>query len=102
MRHLYSDNVESNVQFLGERARELSDQEVERARSLDAKSAAIVAGSVALIGAGAAFVTRLDGVGGGTGATDLWGLELVIALAGLMTAAGLAVGALAPRVARSA
>jgi hypothetical protein len=97
----YTDRVISNVAFLGARARELADQEVDRARSLDTKAGAIVAGSVALVGASVAFVTRLAGLDGGTGAKTLWAVELFFVLAGLLIAGSFAVWALVPRVIRS-
>ena len=97
----YSDNVAANVEFLGDRARGLADQEMERARSLDTKAAGIVAASVALSGAGAAFVTRLAEVDAGSGARTLWAIELIAALVAAILAGGLAAWAIAPRVSRS-
>lgn len=97
----YSESVISNVEFLGSRARELSDQEIERGRSLDTKAGAIVAASVALIGASVAFIARLADLDGGSGAKTLWAVELITALIALLCAGGLAVWALAPRVVRS-
>lgn len=97
----YSDNVADNVGFLGDRARELADQEMERARSLDTKAGAIIAASVALSGAGAAFVTRLVEIDAGSGAKTLWAVELIAALGTALLAGGLAVRAIAPRVTRS-
>jgi hypothetical protein len=97
----YSDNVVANVRFLGDRARELAAQEVERARSLDTKAGAVIAASIALSGAGAAFVTRLAEVDAGSGAKTLWAVELIAALVAALLAGGLAVRAIAPRVSRS-
>lgn len=97
----YSDNVAANVGFLGDRARELADQEMERARSLDTKAGAIVAAGVGLIGVGVAFVTRLSEVDAGSGAKTLWAVELIMALLAALVAGGLAVWAIAPRVSRS-
>ena len=95
------DNVAGNVGFLGDRARELADQEMDRARSLDTKAGAIVAASVALCGAGAAFVTRLAEFDAGPGAKTLWAVELIATLAAALLAGGLGVRAIAPRVSRS-
>lgn len=97
----YSDNVAANVGFLGDRARGLADQEMERARSLDTKAGAIVAASVALCAAGAAFAARLAEVDAGSGAKTLWVVELIAALVAALLAGGLAVWAIAPRVSRS-
>jgi hypothetical protein len=97
----YSDTVSKNVVFLGSRARELAEQEVERARSLDTKTGAIVAASVALIGASVAFISRLADLDGGSGAKTLWAAELIVALIGLLIAGALGVWALVPRVTRS-
>jgi hypothetical protein len=97
----YTDRVIANVAFLGDRARELADQEVDRARSLDTKAGAIVAASVALVGASVAFVTRLADLDGGTGAKTLWAVELFSVLVGLLAAGSFAVWALVPRVIRS-
>jgi hypothetical protein len=96
-----SDNVAANVEFLGDRARELADQEMERARSLDTKAGAIVAVTVALCGAGAAFVTRLAEVDAGSGAKTLWAAELIATLVAALLGGGLAVWAITPRVSRS-
>jgi hypothetical protein len=98
---IYSEQVIANVEFLGSRARELTDQEIERARSLDTKAGAIVAASVALVGASVAFIARLADLDGGAGAKTLWAIELIVALIALLFAGGLAVWALAPRVIRS-
>ena len=72
----YSDNIVANVAFLGDRARELAEQEVERAGTLDTKAAGVVAASVALIAAGAGFASGLQGLDGGEGAKTLWAVEL--------------------------
>jgi hypothetical protein len=98
----YSDNVRVNVDFLGERARELSQQEVDRARALDTKAGAMVAGCIALGAASVAFVIRLAALDGGTGAKTLWAVEVIGGLAALLFAGALAVGALSPRAVRSA
>jgi hypothetical protein len=97
----YSHNASDNVGFLGDRARELAGEEMARARSLDAKAAGITAASIALCGAGAAFVTRFAEVDGGSGAKALWAIELIAALVAALTAGGLSVWAIAPRVSRS-
>jgi hypothetical protein len=97
----YSDNVVANLDFLGDRAREMVDQEMDRARSLDTKAAAIIAASVALGAAGTALVTRLAELDAGADAKTLWAVELIAALVAALLAGGLAVRSIAPRVSRS-
>lgn len=97
----YSDEVEANVRFFGDRARELADQEVERARALDTKAGALVAGCVALLGASVVFATRLSEIPGGQGAKSLWAAELVAVLLALFGAGGLAAWAFAPKAFRA-
>ena len=98
----YSLENIANVEFLGDRARELADQEIERARALDTKAAGLLAGALVLISAGAALVARLSDLRGGSGAKTLWVAELGTALT-LMLAAGLfAVLAIRPRAFRTA
>jgi hypothetical protein len=55
----FSARVSENAEFLGDRASRLADQEIERARALDTKAGGIVAGSIALIAAGAAFASKI-------------------------------------------
>lgn len=98
----YSKEVIDNVEFLGDRARQLTDQEIERARALDTKAAGIVAGSVALIAAGAGFAARFDDLEAGEGAKALWTVELGMALVFLLVAGALAVWAIAPKPYRTA
>lgn len=98
----YSENVSHNVDFLGDRARDLAADELDRSKTLDAKATALIAGCVALIAAGAAFASRLADVPGGEGAKLAWAIELAAALALIFVAAGLAVWALVPKAVRSA
>jgi hypothetical protein len=98
----YSEKVVANTAFYGERAREVVDQEIDRAKSLDTKAGAVIAACVALIGACAALVlgfAKLEGPG--SGARALWAVEIGICLVALFVAAGYAVWALAPKVVRS-
>lgn len=97
-----SAKIAANVEFLGSRARELAEQEVERARSLDAKAGAIVVASVALGAASVAFIARLAALDGGTGAKALWAVEVAVGLAALLLGGALAVSSLLPRAVRSA
>lgn len=97
----YSDSVIRNAEFLGERARDLAAQEVERGRGLDTKSAGMVAVSVALVAAAASFASGLGDLSGGSGAKTLWAVELGVASVALLVAGGLAVWAIAPRVVRT-
>jgi hypothetical protein len=96
----YSDAVVANVTFLGDRARELAEQEVDRARTLDTKAAGMVAASIALIAAGAGFASRLQDLHGGEGAKTLWAVELCASLVFLVIAGGLAVWAITPKAFR--
>ena len=98
----YSDNVTTNVAFLGARAREMAADESDRSKVLDTKAAGVVAASVALTGAGASFAARLAELEGGYGAKLLWTLELGAALVFLLLAGGFAVWALAPKAVRTA
>jgi hypothetical protein len=86
----FSHNVIENVAFLGDRAREMAAEESDRSKVLDTKAAGVVAASVALTGAGAAFAAWLAELEGGSGAKLLWTIELGIALVLLVTAGGLA------------
>jgi hypothetical protein len=97
----YSENVIANTEFLSERAVELADQEIERARALDTKAGGVIAGSVALIAAGAGFANKLEELSGGTGAKTLWAVELSVASALLLVAGALAVWAVTPRAFRT-
>ncbi len=98
----YSDNVAANVEFLGGRARDLGADELDRSKTLDTKATAMVAGCVAVIGAGAAFAARLAEVSGGAPAKTAWAIELTTALVLVFVAAGFAVWALVPKAVRIA
>lgn len=98
----YSQNVVTNTEFFGERAREVVEQEIDRAKSLDTKAAAVIAASVALTGACGVFVLNLAELeGAGSGARTLWAAEIGLSLIALLVAGGLAVWAIAPMVVRS-
>jgi hypothetical protein len=98
----YSENVVANTDFFGERGREIGEQEIDRAKSLDTKSTAIIAGCVALTGACGVFVLNLAALeGAGSGARALWAAEIGVSLLALLVAGGLAVWAIAPMVVRS-
>lgn len=98
----YSENVVANTTFFGERAREVVEQEMDRAKSLDTKAGAIIAACVALTGACAAFALNLAELeGAGSGARALWAAEIAASLVALGVAAGYAVWAIAPMVVRS-
>ena len=68
----YSENVVANTRVYGERAREIVEQEIDRAKSLDTKAGAVIAASVALIGVSVAFVLQLVDQEAGMGARVLW------------------------------
>lgn len=97
----YSENATANTKLFAERAREIVEQEIDRAKSLDTKAGAVIAASVALTAASAAFVLRLGDQSAGTGAKVLWTVEIGVALIALLIAGALAVWALAPMVVRS-
>lgn len=97
----FSSEVAANVEFLGDRARQLADQEIERARALDTKAGGIVAGSIALIAAGAGFAAKIDDLAAGSGAKTLWAAELALTLVLLLLAGAFAVWALTPRAYRT-
>lgn len=98
----YTSTEDANTKFFGERAREVVEQELDRAKSLDTKSGAVVAASVALTGAIAAFVLNLAKLeGAGSGARALWAVEIGLGLVALLVAGGVAVWAIAPMVVRS-
>ncbi len=98
----FSDNVTANVAFLGDRAREMAADESDRSKVLDTKAAGVVAASVALIGAGASFASRLAELQGGSAVKLLWTVELGVALFFLLLSGGFAVWALAPKAVRTA
>jgi hypothetical protein len=97
----YSETVVANTRLFAERAREIVEQEIDRAKSLDTKAGAVIAASVALAGASVAFVLRFADLDAGSGAKTLWAVEIGAALLALLVAGGLAVWALAPMVVRS-
>jgi hypothetical protein len=94
--------IEQNVRFLGERAREIVDQEVDRARGLDTKAAGLIAASLAGLVGGITFAAKLSELHGGTGAKTLWAVSLVLGLVLLIPALGLAVRAILPQAFRIA
>lgn len=98
----YSQNVIENVQFLGDEAAGLADQEIERARGLDTKAAALIAGSLVIVAAGATFASTLAGLHGGSGAKALWAVEFGLALILVMVAGLFGVLAMRPRAFRTA
>jgi hypothetical protein len=98
----YSEDVRTNVEFLGERAREMTADEVDRTKSLDTKATALIAGCVALIAAGASFASRMGELPGGSGAKTAWAIEIAGALGFLLAAAGFAVWAIVPKAVRTA
>jgi hypothetical protein len=97
----YSETVVANTRLFAERAREIVEQEIDRAKSLDTKAGGVVAASVALTGASVAFVLKIADLNAGSGAKTLWAVEIGIALLALLIAGGLAVWALVPMVVRS-
>jgi len=98
----YADEVVANVEFLEARARELADQETDRARGLDGKATALLAVIVALIAASAAFAARMPDLAAGQDLRVLWAAEIGLALLFLLAAGGFAVAAVVPRAARTA
>lgn len=98
----FDPNVEQNVRFLGDRAREIVDQEVERARALDTKAAGLIAATLAGLAGGLTFVTKLPDLQGGSGAKTLWAFLLVLGLALLLPAGAFAVRAILPQAFRIA
>jgi hypothetical protein len=98
---VYSEKVVANTDRFAARAREIVEQEIDRAKSLDTKAGAVIAASVALIAGSAAFVLRLSAQSAGAGAKTLWAVEIGVALVALLLAGALAVWALAPMVVRS-
>lgn len=97
----YTENVVANTRLFAERAREIVEQEIDRAKSLDTKAGATIAASVALTGASVAFVLKFAELDAGSGAKTLWAIEIGVALVALLVAGGFAVWALAPMVVRS-
>jgi hypothetical protein len=98
----YDQQITENVRFLGDRANDLADQEIERARGLDTKAAALIAGSLVIVAAGATFASRLGDVNGGSGAKTLWSIEFGAALLLVLLAGLFAVLAMRPRAFRTA
>lgn len=98
----YHEHVVANVAFLEARARDLADQEIDRARSLDGKATALVAVIVALIAAGVAFAARMPDIPATSGARVLWASQVGAALMLLLAAGGFAVAAVIPRAVRTA
>lgn len=98
----YSEHIAANVEFLGARAREIAADEVDRAKGLDSKATAMIAGSGALIAASAGFAVRVFEIDAGAGAKRLWAVELGVALLFLLAAGAVALFALVPKAVRTA
>ncbi len=96
-----SPEIERNVRFVGDRAREIVEQEVDRARSLDTK-AGLIAASLAGLAGGFTLVPKLTELHGGSGAKTLWAAMLVLGLVLLLPALGFAVRAILPQAFRIA
>ena len=94
--------IEPNVRFLGERAREIVEQEVDRSRGLDQKAAGLIAAGLAGLAAGFTFALKLSELHGGSGAKILWAIALVGSLVLLLPALGFAVRAILPQAFRIA
>jgi hypothetical protein len=92
----FSRAVEQNTNFLGARAREIVDQEIDRARALDTKAAGLLAGVLAGLAGGVTLATKLADLQGGQGAKLLWASTLVLGMLGLLISGGLAVWAILP------
>jgi hypothetical protein len=76
----FSKEVEANVIFLEERARDAAQQETERSAALDQKTAGLIAAGLVLLAAGVAFIANLDELHVGHGAKVLWTVLIVAAL----------------------
>lgn len=98
----FSEEVQRNVSFLGERAREILDQEVDRAQSLGTRASGLLAATLAGLGGGLAFATKLTELHGGQGAKILWSATLMLGLILLLPAGAYAVRALLPQAYRIA
>lgn len=96
----YSNDIRDNVDHLEQRAQDAAQQEMERATTLDQKSAGLFAGALVMIAAGIAFVANLDGIHVGSGAKTLWAILLILALALALISLGLATAAIIPRAYR--
>lgn len=96
----YSDDIRGNVDHLEQRAQDAAQQEMERATTLDQKSAGLFAGALVVIAAGIAFVANLDGIHVGSGAKTLWAILLIVALVLALISLGLATAAMIPRAYR--
>jgi hypothetical protein len=98
----YSDQITTNVEILEARARTLEQQEIDRSRAIDQKTATLMAASLVLLGAGVAFASRLGDIDVGTGARTLWAVLIVIAMVALLATLGLASAAIRPQTIHTA
>lgn len=96
----FTEEITANVEFLGGRARELVNAEIDRARGLDTKAGGLLAANLALLVAGMTVATKLPDLEGGHGAKVLWAATLGAGLGLLLCTLGLAVAALVPRAFR--
>ncbi len=94
--------MRTNVGFLGERAREIVDQEVDRSRGLDAKAAGLIAVSLAGLAGGIGLLTKVPDLHGGSGAHVLWSVLLTAGLVLFVPAIGFAVWTILPQAFRIA
>jgi hypothetical protein len=95
----YTPMQQENTKLFAERAREIVEQEIDRAKSLDTKAGAVIAAAIALTAASAAFV--LSEQDARTGARTLWAVEIGLGLIALCVAGVAAVWSIAPMVVRS-
>jgi hypothetical protein len=96
----YTPTRQENTNLFAERAHEIVEQEIDRAKSLDTKAGAVIAAAIALIAASAAFVLKLSEQNAGTGARTLWAVEIGLGLIALCVAGVAAVWAIAPMAVR--
>ncbi|MGO9761397.1 MAG: hypothetical protein ACLP1Q_09100 [Solirubrobacteraceae bacterium] len=93
----YSKEVEANVAFLEERAREAAQHESERSSALDQKTAGLIAAALVLLAAGVAFIANLDERHVGHGAKTFWTVLIVAVLVLLLASLIAGTWAISPR-----
>jgi MFS family permease len=93
----FDPRIEANVETLEARAREFEKQEIERSRSIDQKTAALMAACLVVLGAAVAFAGRISDLGGGDGARTLWAVLLIAAMMFVVVALGFATSAIRPQ-----
>jgi hypothetical protein len=97
----FSKDVDANVAFLEECAREAAQHESERSSALDQKTAGLIAAALVLLAAGVAFIADLGELHAGHGAKMFWAVLIVVALVLLLASLIAGTWAIWPRTYKS-